>query len=54
MYSGEIRICEVWQKHPEVYGIACAKLVAIFGDDGVECWDAKVWKISIPKKDIYK
>ncbi len=54
MYDGEIRICEVWLKHPDFYGIACAKLVAMFGDEGVEYWNAGVWKVSVPKKDLYQ
>jgi hypothetical protein len=54
MYQGEIRICEVWIRHQEVYGIACARLVAMFGDEGVEYWNAGVWKVSIPKKDFYR
>jgi hypothetical protein len=54
MYDGEVRICEVWLQHPEIYGIAYAKLVAMFGDEGVEYWNAGVWKVSIPKKDLYQ
>lgn len=54
MYDGEIRIWEVWLKHPDFYGIACAKLVAMFGDEGVEYWNAGVLKVSVPKKDLYQ
>jgi hypothetical protein len=54
MYDGEIRICEVWLKHPEIYGIASAKLVVMFGDEGVECWTAGIWRVSFPKKDLYQ
>jgi len=52
MYEGEIRICELWLDHPTLYGIRSAKLVATFGDDGMECWNACVWKVSFPKKDL--
>jgi hypothetical protein len=54
MYEGEIRICEVWQKHPEIYGIAYGTLVAMFGDEGIEYWNAGVWRVSIPKKEVYQ
>jgi len=54
MYDGEIRICGVWLRHPEIYGVACARLVAMFDDEGAEYWNPGVWKVSIPQKDFYQ